>query len=77
MLQSIEGVYKNGNIELSELPSDLSESRVIVTFLEPKKPQDKRQIMQLGMFSGNKQSTEKDFKISEFHGDAEDGLDWS
>ncbi|MBW4456735.1 MAG: hypothetical protein KME55_30900 [Nostoc indistinguendum CM1-VF10] len=77
MLQSIEGVYKNGNIQLSELPSDVSESHVIVTFLEPKKPQAKSQIMQLGMFSGNKQSTENDFKISEFHGDTEDGLDWS
>ena len=77
MLQSIEGVYKNGNIQLSELPSDLSESRVIVTFLEPKKPQLQKQIMRLGMFSGNKQSTEKDFQITEFHGDTEDGLDWS
>ena len=77
MLQSIEGVYKNGNIELSELPSYVSESRVIVTFLEQKKPQIQKQIMRLGMFSGNKQSTEKDFQITEFHGDTEDGLDWS
>lgn len=29
------------------------------------------------MFSGNKQSTEKDFHITEFYGDTEDGLDWS
>jgi hypothetical protein len=76
-LQSIEGMYKNGKIQLSEFPSDVSESRVIVTFLEAKKPQAKRQIMRLGMFSGNKQSTEKDFKITEFHGDTEDSLDWS
>ncbi|MEI1374504.1 hypothetical protein PQG02_20020 [Nostoc sp. UHCC 0926] len=77
MLQSIEGVYKNGNIQLSDLPSDVSESRVIVTFLEPKKPQTQKQIMRLGMFSGNKQSTKKDFQITEFHKDIEDGLDWS
>ncbi|MBN3906346.1 MAG: hypothetical protein HWQ35_07240 [Nostoc sp. NMS1] len=77
MLQSIEGVYKNGKIQLSEFPSDVSESRVIVTFLEQKKPQIKKQIMRLGMFSGNKQSTEKDFQITEFHGDTEDSLDWS
>ena len=37
MLQSIEGVYKQGKVELIELPSDISESRVIVTFLESKK----------------------------------------
>ncbi|MEH2237934.1 hypothetical protein [Nostoc sp.] len=77
MLQSIEGVYNNGEIQLSELPSDVSESRVIVTFLESKKSQAPKQIMQLGMFSGKKQSTEKDFHITEFHGDTEDGLDWS
>ena len=77
MLQSIEGVYKNGNIQLSELPSDVSESRVIVIFLEQKKTQTQKQIMRLGMFCGNKQSTEKDFQITEFHGDTEDGLDWS
>lgn len=29
------------------------------------------------MFSGNNQSTEKDFQMIEFHGDTEDGLDWS
>ncbi|MFN6517742.1 MAG: hypothetical protein RMY29_025105 [Nostoc sp. CreGUA01] len=77
MLQSIEGVYKNGNIQLSELPSDVSESRVIVTFLEPQKVKFPKQIMQFGMFYGNKQSTEKDFQITEFHGDTEDGLDWT
>lgn len=41
MLQSIEGVYKHGKIELSELPSEVSESRVIVTFLEQKKLKSK------------------------------------
>ncbi|QSJ14362.1 hypothetical protein JYQ62_20815 [Nostoc sp. UHCC 0702] len=77
MLQSIEGVYKDGKIQLTELPPDISESRVIVTFLEHKKNQLKQQIMQFGMFSGNKQSTEADFKIAEFPGDSEDSLDWS
>ncbi|MEH2241568.1 hypothetical protein [Nostoc sp.] len=42
MLQSIEGVYKNGKIKLSKLPSDGSESRVIVTFLKPQKAQAKK-----------------------------------
>lgn len=77
MLRSIEGVYKNGNIQLSELPSDVSESRVIVTFWEPEKSPIQKQIMRSGMFSGNKQSTENDFKITEFNGDTEDGLGWS
>ena len=69
MLKSVEGVYKDGTVHLTELPSDISESLVIVTFLESKNIHPKKQIMQFGMFSGNQQSTEADFKTAEFHGD--------
>ena len=75
--QAIEGIYKDGKVELKELPSDISESFVIVTFLKSKKNHKKDQIMLFGMFSGNQQSTEADFEIAEFHGDSEDSLDWS
>jgi hypothetical protein len=35
MLKSVEGVYRDGKIELTELPEDVhDETRVIVTFLE-------------------------------------------
>jgi hypothetical protein len=35
MLKSVEGVYRDGKIELTELPGDVqNETRVIVTFLE-------------------------------------------
>jgi hypothetical protein len=35
MLKSVEGVYRDGKIELTELPEDVrEEARVIVTFLE-------------------------------------------
>ena len=35
MLKSVEGVYRDGKIELAELPGDIQdETRVIVTFLE-------------------------------------------
>jgi hypothetical protein len=30
-----------------------------------------------GMFKGEKQATEEGFKEAEFHGDPDDGLDWS
>jgi hypothetical protein len=30
-----------------------------------------------GMFRGAKETTEEDFKEAEFHGDPDDGLDWS
>jgi hypothetical protein len=33
MLQTIEGIYRNGKIELTEIPQGITESRVFVTFL--------------------------------------------
>lgn len=37
MLISVEGVYRNGKVELKELPANVNaEMRVIVTFVEPK-----------------------------------------
>jgi acyl carrier protein len=36
MLKTVEGTYRNGKIELSELPQDVSGStQVLVTFLDP------------------------------------------
>ena len=36
MLKSIEGVYRNGRVELTQLPDNVTdETRVIVTFLQP------------------------------------------
>ncbi|HLP87384.1 MAG TPA: hypothetical protein VK184_02115 [Nostocaceae cyanobacterium] len=64
MLQAIEGIYRDGKVERKELPSDISESLVIVTFLESNKTQQKTQIMQFGIFFGNKQSTLEDFEIN-------------
>ncbi len=38
MLKTIEGIYQNGQIELTELPQDISEqTQVLVTFIEPGK----------------------------------------
>jgi hypothetical protein len=36
MLKTVEGVYQDGQIQLSELPPDISDrAQVLVTFLEP------------------------------------------
>jgi hypothetical protein len=40
MLKSIEGIYRDGKIELSERPAEPKEARVIVTFLAPDGPVD-------------------------------------
>ncbi|GAB4351680.1 MAG: hypothetical protein OHK0047_45210 [Leptolyngbyaceae cyanobacterium] len=38
MLKTVEGIYQNGQIELAELPQDISDrAQVLVTFLEPGK----------------------------------------
>lgn len=76
MLQSIEGVYKNGIVELAEKPMSVEESNVIVTFLETKSAPKPDQIMCFGMFGGSNQSTEEDFQIAEFIADTDDNLDW-
>lgn len=75
MLQAVEGIYRNGTIELLEAPHNIHESRVLITFLAPSTPQ-KTNLMTFGMFSGPEQSTHDDFIIAQFNGDSEDELDW-
>ncbi|MDJ0735490.1 MAG: hypothetical protein QNJ47_15760 [Nostocaceae cyanobacterium] len=41
-----EGIYKNGKIELNEIPQGITESRVFVTFLETKPNQWSELILQ-------------------------------
>jgi hypothetical protein len=62
MLQAVEGIYRNGTIELLELPSQIQESRVLVTFLAVPIVQAPMFIW-FGMFGGVGQSTEADFAI--------------
>ncbi len=33
MLKTVEGFYRNGKVELAETPEDVSQDKVIVTFL--------------------------------------------
>jgi len=42
MLRSVEGVYRDGKIELTEIPPEITEARVIVTFLPKEGPIDLR-----------------------------------
>ncbi len=63
MLKTIEGIYQNGQIELTELPQDISEqTQVLVTFLEPGKinPTKLRQLIeQLETIAGIQQGFEE------------------
>ncbi|WP_250123536.1 hypothetical protein [Chroococcidiopsis sp. CCMEE 29] len=74
MLQAVEGIYRNGKIELLETPHNIQESRVLITFLSSVIHQEPV-LMTFGMFSGEQQSTEADFEIAQFQGDCDDELD--
>ena len=43
MLKSIEGIYRDGKIELLEPPPQIEEGRVVVTFLPKRELVDLRQ----------------------------------
>jgi hypothetical protein len=68
VLQAIEGIYKDGKVELTERPQGISEGRVIVTFLSAHASSKTTKFMTFGMFSGANQSTEDDFKLAEGFG---------
>ena len=36
MLKTVQGIYKDGKIQLAEIPKDIHESTVLATFLENK-----------------------------------------
>lgn len=42
MLQCVEGIYRNGKVELLETPEDVHEARVIVAFLPADSIQEKK-----------------------------------
>jgi hypothetical protein len=70
----VKGIYKHGSIELTEIPENIEESQVIVTFLEAKLKKSPKH-MSFGMFAGSQQSNKEDFKMAEFTDDSDDGLD--
>lgn len=63
MIRTIEGIYQYGQIQLTELPQDVSDrSQVIVTFLDPSKinPTKLRQLIdQLETIAGIEQGLEE------------------
>ena len=76
MLQTIQGIYRNGKIELAEIPQDITENQVFVTFFKPESVSRASQFMSFGMFSGSQQSTEADFRDAEFNGNVDEAFGW-
>lgn len=73
MITTVEGVYKQGKIELLEIPTGIYESRVFVTFLPKITLSSSTRRMIYGQFAGKRMSTEDDFRIAEWRGEEEDG----
>ena len=75
MFLTIEGTFKDGKVELSEMPQALHEAKVLVTFLGSAQVKPRPQMMRFGQFSGpiEKMSTQEDFRSAEWRGDRIDG----
>ena len=72
MFVTIRGRYKAGQVILAEQPADIAEAEVLVTFLGASAA-TKGQPMRLGQFAGERMSTEEDFRIAEWRGEADHG----
>jgi hypothetical protein len=69
----IEGVYKQGKIELSHPPADLPEGRVRVILIpQDDRPQTSRRMMTFGCLGSGDTSTLEDFEYP----DAEWQMEW-
>lgn len=71
MITTVEGVYKQGKIELLEMPKWIQEARVLVTFLTQTLNVSSHRRMSYGQFAGPSMSTEDDFRLAEWHGEIE------
>ena len=80
MLLTVEGAYHDGEIELSEIPENVEQADVLVTFLKTKKnlgappssdSSPKPRIMTFGQFAGETKTNEDDFRLAEWQGKPE------
>ena len=80
MLLTVEGAYRDGEIELAEIPENVEQADVLVTFLKTKKnfgtapssvgaPEPR--IMTFGQFAGDTKTDEEDFRLAEWRGKPE------
>ena len=71
MSTMVEGIYKDGKIELLETPNGVPEGRVrVIVMPEPDGPKPPPRMMTFGRYPGDR-STLEDFKDAEWHGEKE------
>jgi len=80
MLLTVEGAYRDGEIELAEIPENVEQADVLVTFLKTKENvgtppslvgSPKSRIMTFGQFAGETKTNEDDFCLAEWRGEPE------
>ncbi len=71
MLLTIEGIYSDGKVELTEIPTGIEQAKVLVTFLPQAKPSESTRYLSYGQFAGGNMSTEEDFLTAEWRGETE------
>lgn len=71
MTAIVEGIYKEGKIELLETPVGLREGRVRVILTEEPEQKPAPRYLQRGKYQGARMSTLDDFKEAEWHGEEE------
>lgn len=71
MLLTVEGVYKDGKVELAEKPAGVKQARVLVTFLTTETASPRRRMV-YGQFAVGQMSKEEDFRTAEWRGETEE-----
>ncbi|HZP85153.1 MAG TPA: hypothetical protein VFB21_26255 [Chthonomonadaceae bacterium] len=71
MTAIVEGIYKEGKVELLETPVGLREGRVRVILTEEPEEKPAPRYLQRGKYKGGRMSTLEDFKEAEWHGEEE------
>lgn len=71
MTATVQGIYKEGKIELLETPKGLREGRVRVVLIEEEEQKPAPQYLVFGKYKGDKDTTLEDFKDAEWHGEEE------
>ena len=71
MTAIIEGLYKDGKIELLQPPAGLPEGRVRVIVISEEQPKPPPCPLTFGKYQAGRMSTLEDFEAAQWHGEEE------
>ena len=73
MVAIVSGMYRNGHVELLEIPTGITEGRVRVVMSDDRSSIQEEQRLLFGKYSGARQSSLNDFADAEWN-DQREGL---